>query len=311
MSSELPRITVVTPSFNQAAYLDDTIRSILDQGYPNLEHMILDGGSTDGSVEIIRRHEGRLAFWTSEKDGGQAQAINRGFARATGSLLGWINSDDQLQPGSLEALAAAHMASPGAILFGDGTNFDDAGHTKRVPAFGLSAPNLIDRWSRRTLFHQQSVFFPRSVFERVGPLDETLRYSFDLDWFCRALRDTPVVHLPRPIGRYRIHGLQKTAEGRAFWEEDRAVALRHLDVFGPEDRRRVRAEYDLDLASARLCGRPSDVRGGLRALREAIGEYPAIVFRKRFPRVLGYVVAPRFLVERVERYRQRRHLLGG
>src|SRR5204863_9729862 len=131
-----------------APYLEDTIRSILDQGYSNLEYMILDGGSTDGSVEIIRRHEGRLAWWTSGPDGGQAQAINRGFARATGSLLGWINSDDQLEPGSLAALGAAHEETPDAILAGRGVDFDER-RAAIVESASLDFEGFLDRWTGR------------------------------------------------------------------------------------------------------------------------------------------------------------------
>src|SRR5688500_5767577 len=103
-----PLVTIVTPSFNQAPYLEATIQSVLSQNYPNLEYIIVDGGSTDGSVEIIKRYSGRLAYWVSEPDGGQAEAINKGVARSTGSLVGWLNSDDLLLPGALRRLAEAH-----------------------------------------------------------------------------------------------------------------------------------------------------------------------------------------------------------
>src|SRR5687767_14913471 len=105
-----PRITIVTPSFNQAQYLEQTLRSVLDQDYPNLDYIVVDGGSTDGSVEIIRRYADRLSWWVSEKDDGQSHAINKGFARAGGEVFGYINSDDILYPGALDAVARAYGA---------------------------------------------------------------------------------------------------------------------------------------------------------------------------------------------------------
>lgn len=116
MSSVLPKISVVTPSFNQAAYLERTLRSVLDQGYPNLEYIVIDGGSTDGSVEIIRRYADRLAFWTSEADRGQTDAINKGLRRATGEWVAWQNSDDIYYPGAFHDLSAVAAKHPKAGL---------------------------------------------------------------------------------------------------------------------------------------------------------------------------------------------------
>src|SRR5262245_9832375 len=116
-----PRISIVTPSFNQACFLEQCLLSVLDQRYPDLEFLVLDGGSTDGSVEIIRRYENRLTHWVSEPDGGQSAAINRGFCRATGDVVAWLNSDDYYLPGALERIADAYRKSPDAsFYFGDG-----------------------------------------------------------------------------------------------------------------------------------------------------------------------------------------------
>jgi glycosyltransferase involved in cell wall biosynthesis len=120
---EWPRITVVTPSFNQGAYIEETLRSVLLQGYPNLEYIVIDGGSTDGSVETIRRYARWLDYWVSEPDRGQAHALNKGFARASGDVLGWLNSDDVYLPGALKQVGATGVAFPGTILAGDVINF--------------------------------------------------------------------------------------------------------------------------------------------------------------------------------------------
>jgi len=124
-----PRISIVTPSFNQAAFLEDTIRSVLSQNYPNLEYIIMDGGSTDGSVDIIRRYERDLAYWGSEKDGGAADAIAKGFSKATGDIFAYLNSDDIYLPGSLEAIAQTMADSAADVAYGNTYWIDTAGST--------------------------------------------------------------------------------------------------------------------------------------------------------------------------------------
>lgn len=129
MSNELPKISIVTPSFNQGKYLEKTILSVLEQDYPNLEYIIIDGGSTDNSVEIIKKYEKHLAYWVSEPDRGQSHAINKGFGHATGEILGWLNSDDYYAPGAPQAIAEAFLANPdvGAIVGAGEFLFEDTG----------------------------------------------------------------------------------------------------------------------------------------------------------------------------------------
>ncbi|HXE53871.1 MAG TPA: glycosyltransferase family 2 protein, partial [Tepidisphaeraceae bacterium] len=162
---EFPRITVVTPSFNQAQFLEATMLSVLDQGYPNLEYMVCDGGSTDGSAELIRRHESRLAWWVSEKDTGQSNAINKGFARATGDLFCYINSDDTLAPGSLtaaaEAFKAGHEWITGWVMYME----PDGGQWPQLPH---SMQANVD-WFLENPVCQQATYWSARLYKELGP----------------------------------------------------------------------------------------------------------------------------------------------
>ena len=145
-----PKISVVTPSYNQGKFIEETIRSILLQSYPNLEYIIIDGGSTDDSVQIIRKYEQWLTYWVSEPDRGQAHAINKGFARCTGELMGWINSDDSLFPNALHYLAVAHQKQPQAILLGNVLHFSDTGFAKVAYQKNITFENMVNVWKLYT-----------------------------------------------------------------------------------------------------------------------------------------------------------------
>ncbi len=247
-----PRVSLVTPSFNQAAYLEETIRSVLLQGYPDLEYMVVDGGSADGSVEIMRRYEPWLAYAVSEKDRGQAHAINKGLARVTGSLFNWINSDDLLLPGALAKVAAAHVRSPQALIAGDVQNFADgeaAGYLTRQA--DITARNMIALWRRMNAWHQPGLFVPTATLRQAGHLDEDLRFAFDRDWLCRLLLvHDETVYLRQPIARFRLHRASKTVSAGAKWtEENRRVSERYQSALPPADRRYLPAAFELMAAS--------------------------------------------------------------
>ena len=228
MSTALPRITVVTPSFNQAPFLEQTILSVLGQCYPNLEYFVMDGGSTDSSPEIIERYSTQLAHWQSQPDGGQAAAINTGFARATGEILCWLNSDDYFLPGALLRIARTFGARAGepALIYGSCLLFREgaAPSAKVVTAKPFSAARL-----RMTAYIiQPSAFWTRALWEKTGPLDETLSFGFDWEWFIRASAHAAFEPLAVMLSAYRRHEGHKSGSGGVKRREEiLAVVRRH------------------------------------------------------------------------------------
>lgn len=220
---------MITPSFNQADYLERTLRSVLDQGYPNLEYIVIDGGSTDGSVEIIRQYEQRLAYWVSQPDRGQADAINQGLRRATGEWVGWQNSDDIYFPGAFNDLAKAATRHPQAgLIIGDMMLVDaDTRPLRDIRYVTPSYPALL---AEGMLLANQASFWRRSVQERVGLLDESLHCSFDYDWFLRLTQGVEAVHVKRIWGALRLHGETKTSllTQRFQQENQRILAGREM-----------------------------------------------------------------------------------
>jgi glycosyltransferase involved in cell wall biosynthesis len=209
MDKPLPRISVVTPSYNQAAFLAETIRSVLDQDYPNLEYIIVDGGSSDGSVEIIQRYENRLAWWVSEPDAGQTDAINKGFARASGDILAWLNSDDTYLPGAVAEAAEYLSANPQAgMVYGDANLIDENGSLLgRFPARQTDYRRLM-----RGYVHipQQAAFFRAELWRKVGPLDPSFFFAMDYDLWVRLAKEAPLHYCPRLWANFRLHGQGKT-----------------------------------------------------------------------------------------------------
>jgi glycosyltransferase involved in cell wall biosynthesis len=206
----LPRITIVTPSFNQVDFLERTIRSVLDQGYPNLEYIIVDGGSTDGSVDVIRRYEKQLSWWVSEPDEGQAQAINKGLRRATGDWVAWQNSDDVYYPGVFHELASAtakfHQAG---LIIGDVKLIDETDLPFREMRY--VTPTYDALRAEGMVLTNQAAFWRRSAQDTIGLLDENLHCSFDYDWFLRLIRSVKGAHVPSLWGGLRYHEATKSS----------------------------------------------------------------------------------------------------
>ena len=223
----MPAITIVTPSYNQAAYLETTLQSVLSQGYPRLEYIVIDGGSTDGSVEILRRYGGRIAFWVSEPDGGQTEAINKGLRRASGDVLAYLNSDDLYLPGALDIVGeyfAAHLEA--GLVYGDCQVIGADGQALGwLPKHDFSLERM---FARGEFIPQPAAFWRRAVPEQVGGFDETLHLALDYDFFIRTARRWPVAYLPRPLAAFRLHGGSKTiAREESHWREALRVSERH------------------------------------------------------------------------------------
>ncbi|MEJ8568214.1 glycosyltransferase family 2 protein [Elongatibacter sediminis] len=189
--SDWPKISIVTPSFNQSRWLEKTIRSVLLQGYPNLEYIVIDGGSSDDSVDIIRKYDSWITHWVSEADRGQSHAINKGFAMATGEIFAWLNSDDYYSAWAFDSVVRAWLdpqPKRGAIV-GDGQILDSTGGVWYQPPVHVVDKASIFRWLDHMNFMQPSCFFSDEAWKNCGPLDESVHIALDVDlWLNMAER---------------------------------------------------------------------------------------------------------------------------
>jgi len=207
----LPRISLVTPSFRQAAFIERTIESVFAQGYPSLEYFVQDGGSTDGTVDVLRRYDARLAGWESVPDSGQSQAINRGFAHTSGEIMGWLNSDDILLPGALRAVGSFFALHPDVdVVYGHRVLIDE--NDAEIGRW-IMPPHDADVLSWADFVPQETLFWRRRIWDKVGGrIDESFRFAMDWDLIVR-FRDAGArfARLPRFLGGFRIHPHQKTS----------------------------------------------------------------------------------------------------
>jgi glycosyltransferase involved in cell wall biosynthesis len=212
---QYPKISIITPSFNQGQFIEETILSVLGQNYPNLEYIIIDGGSTDDTIEIIKKYEKHLHYWISEKDNGQSHAINKGFERASGAILCWLNSDDLYMPGCLFYVAEQiNSYVKEGILFGNCLHFktEDTGLT----AYGSNVPSMFREslLENHDFIIQPSSFWTKATWNAVGKLREDIHYAFDWEWFLRAKKiGTRFYSTSKCLSMYRLHETHKTATG--------------------------------------------------------------------------------------------------
>jgi glycosyltransferase involved in cell wall biosynthesis len=227
MPPDSPKISVITPSYNQGHFIEETIHSVLGQNYPNLEFSVFDGGSTDQTVEVLKKFSSGLSFWRSEPDAGQAAAINEGFQRATGDIFCWLNSDDLHFENTLSTVAdlLGPCLDQPVVVYGGCVIFDDRTRrqeTRPATPFSQSLLETVE------FFDQPSVFWTRKAWEMVGPLDENLHYGFDWEWFLRAGKVCRFVRTDAMLSCYRIHETHKSATGgKKRWLELLAIVRRH------------------------------------------------------------------------------------
>jgi glycosyltransferase involved in cell wall biosynthesis len=226
LSKKSPFISIVTPSLNQAAYIEENIKSVLNQNYPHFEHIIIDGGSTDGTIDILKKYDHLI--WVSEEDNGQSEAINRGFKRAMGEIIGWLNSDDCYEPDAFGTVAEELSRAKGKyVVFGDCYKMDEEG--KRLAYYQAKLPCSKDWfkfWKKDYVIHSASTFFYKDILEEVGYLDQDLHYTMDDEYWLRIKRHYQFYHIGKPLARIRIHDRMKTISRGEMFEREWFMIIR-------------------------------------------------------------------------------------
>lgn len=223
-----PKISVITPSYNQGKYIEDTIKSVINQDYPNLEYIIIDGGSTDETIEIIKKYEHKIHYWCSEKDNGQTDALIKGFNLATGDIYCWLNSDDIFEPNTLKTVAQFFIDNPEAeFVYGNAVWIDE---NSRVLYERKEMPFVKWVWLYTyNYIPQPSTFWKSSLYRKVGGLDPKFTLSMDGDLFARFSNYTHLNHIPVTLSRFRYYKEQRNQKFREkSLQEDRLIISREL-----------------------------------------------------------------------------------
>ena len=293
-----PRVSIVTPSFNQGVYLEETIRSVLLQGYPNLEYWVMDGGSSDQSEEILHRYAPWLAGWVSEKDGGQSDAINKGWSRGTGDFLSWINSDDVLLPGAIfNGIQFFENHPETGFVYGDLEHIDQSGkflHFQTYRDFDLIETIRECRW-----ISQPGNLFRRSILSQTGLLDPNLYFLMDFDFWIKAGFVTKFGYLRIPLARFREHADAKTAS--KIYLAAREIGGIYDRVYSRKDlpddlvRQRKRALSSSAWYSALCFYSANQLNDALGQLINSIRLYPLAFLQRRFISLAGKIILARLV----------------
>ena len=301
MPDQFPTISIVTPSYNQGRFLAEAMRSVLDQGYPAVEYVVIDGGSSDGSVETIRKYADRLTYWVSECDQGQYDAINKGFAHTTGEIMAWLNSDDKYLPSTFSIVADIFSAHPQVewVTSVHPLTWNERGQVVTVDFSGgfnscafYRGSNLpVSGTHGRRWIQQESTFWRRSLWERAGGnLDLTFRYAADFELWARFFRHAELYGVSTLFGGFRAHGNQKSVIFREAYLEEAGAVLRSYRQWPGARSTRVVRELLWKLVRQYSLG---DIPDCLRSSLQKIGLFqPAPVIKwtgKEWEIITGFV----------------------
>lgn len=283
-----PKITVITPSYNQGNYIEETILSVINQDYPNIEYIIIDGGSTDNTTEVISKYADRITYWISEPDKGQPNAINKGLKKATGDIIAFINSDDYYEPGIFKFIAEQYSKGHQWII-GSVRNFRiENGESCIVKQKANN--QLIDWLLRVNENHQPGNFWSRNMFAQVGFMDETLQYSFDWDYWLKFIVSgfTPTIFNEETVAHFRLHNESKTVK---HWRKFNQEYVYLIDKYkkrlpATEIKRADQEVKGLLLNEKIVFGRIESINGRFKDsrsyFREAFTISPSVIFSRKF-----------------------------
>ncbi len=213
-----PKVSIITPSYNQGQFLEQTLQSVLNQDYPNIEYIVVDGASKDQSVDIIKKYEKQIDWWVSEPDKGQSDAVNKGWKRATGEIIGWLNSDDLLMPGAVSRMVAAFEETPEmGVIYGDVFSIDARGDIFNIMRFDQWG---VDDLMAFEIISQPGAFMRRDVLERAGYLDKEMHFLMDTHLCLKMIQLAPFRYLPGVVSAARYHADAKNVGAGARYGQD-------------------------------------------------------------------------------------------
>jgi glycosyltransferase involved in cell wall biosynthesis len=283
-SGHWPRVTIVTPSYNQGQYIEETIKSVITQDYPNLEYIIIDGGSTDNSVEIIQKYDKWIKFWISEPDKGQADAINKGFQKSSGDYIGWLNSDDILYPAAIHRVIEEFLAYPDVdLIYGDNEQGLNLGPESR-PLFGSQIEFSQMLRTLQVPIPQLGSLWKRTVIDQIGNLDIRWQVILDREFFTRAAQRCRLRYLPGVLGFFRNHEHSKSILLSRIWLSE--LPLMYSEFFNrvdlSKDLKNLRGETmgAMFLTCASIAYQCGEIRLAAIDITRAITYDPLIIFRQ-------------------------------